>query len=119
MDIQFECVVNNKTVAATVNPGTVVLDFLRKHEHLTGTKEGCREGDCGACTILVGELHENRVVYKSVNSCLMPLGDAHGKHLVTIEGVNLPDGELNPIQRAFVDEGGTQCGFAHQDLSYR
>jgi xanthine dehydrogenase small subunit len=111
MEVQFECIVNNKTVTAIVNPGTVVLDFLRKHERLTGTKEGCREGDCGACTILVGELRENHIVYKSVNSCLMPLGDAHGKHLVTIEGVNLPEGELNPIQRAFVNEGGTQCGF--------
>lgn len=75
-----------------------------------GTKEGCREGDCGACTILVGELRGNEVVYKSVNSCLLPLGDVYGKHIVTIEGVNRP-GELNPIQRAFVDEGGTQCGF--------
>ncbi|HVN47670.1 MAG TPA: FAD binding domain-containing protein [Bacteroidota bacterium] len=111
MNIQFECIINNTPVAASVNPGTVVLDFLRKHEHLTGTKEGCREGDCGACTILVGALQENHVVYKSVNSCLMPLGDAQGKHIVTIEGVNLPAGELNPIQRAFVDEGGTQCGF--------
>ncbi|MDP1678258.1 MAG: FAD binding domain-containing protein [Bacteroidota bacterium] len=106
----LECIINNKAIEVLANPGIVVLDFLRQHEHLMGTKEGCREGDCGACTILVGELHGNEVIYKSVNSCLMPLGDAHGKHIVTIEGINQPK-ELNPIQHAFVEDGGTQCGF--------
>ncbi|MFA5833284.1 MAG: FAD binding domain-containing protein [Bacteroidota bacterium] len=106
----IECIINNKTVTTDANPGMVVLDFLRHNEHLTGTKEGCREGDCGACTILVGELQGNEVQYKSANSCLMPLGDAHGKHIVTIEGINQPK-ELNPIQHAFVEDGGTQCGF--------
>ncbi len=106
----LECIINNKAIEVLANPAIAVLDFLRQHEHLMGTKEGCREGDCGACTILVGELHENDVVYKSINSCLMPLGDAHGKHIVTIEGINQPK-ELNPIQHAFVDDGGTQCGF--------
>ncbi len=77
--------------------------------HLTGTKEGCREGDCGACTVLVGELHNKTVLYKSVNSCLLPLVSLHGKHLVTVEGINQK--ELNPLQHAFVDEGATQCGF--------
>lgn len=106
----LHCIVNNRTVATDANPNMVVLDFLRGEEHLTGTKEGCREGDCGACTILVGELINGHVVYKSVNSCLMPLGDAEGKHLLSVEGINQPS-ELNPIQKAFVDEGGTQCGF--------
>lgn len=105
-----ECIINNKTIKKLVNPGIVLLDFLRQSELLMGTKEGCREGDCGACTVLVGELQGNEVVYKSVNSCLMPLGDVHGKHVVTIEGINQPK-ELNPIQQAFVDDGGTQCGF--------
>lgn len=106
----LHCIINDRTVSTDANPDMVVLDFLRGDERLTGTKEGCREGDCGACTILVGELHDGTVEYKSVNSCLMPLGDADGKHLITIEGTNLQS-ELNPIQRAFVDEGGTQCGF--------
>ncbi len=107
---KLNCIINASTVSTSANLNGVVLDFLRLQEHLTGTKEGCREGDCGACTILVGELRGDEVVYRSVNSCLMPLADANGKHIVTIEGINQPQ-ELNPIQQAFVDEGGTQCGF--------
>ncbi|MCK7522913.1 MAG: 2Fe-2S iron-sulfur cluster-binding protein [Ignavibacteriales bacterium] len=105
--ISFIC--NQKKVEATLHPATTVLDYIRKHQHLTGTKEGCREGDCGACTILVGSLNENKIKYQSVNSCLMPLGQAEGKHIVTIEGLNSQ--ELSIIQQSFVDEGGTQCGF--------
>lgn len=110
MELSLECIINNSSIASTVNPGGVLLDFLRRHEHLTGTKEGCREGDCGACTVLVGELHGGDVVYRSVNSCLLPLGDVQGKHVVTIEGINQP-AALSPLQQPFVDEGGTQCGF--------
>ncbi len=106
----INCIINNNRITTIANPSIVVLDFLRQQQHLMGTKEGCREGDCGACTVLVGELHRNEVVYKSVNSCLLPLGDAHGKHIVTVEGINQPK-ELNPIQHAFVEDGGTQCGF--------
>ena len=106
----LECIINNASVKIPANHGIVLLDFLRQHEHLTGTKEGCREGDCGACTVLVGELQGDGVYYRSVNSCLMPLSDVHGKHIVTIEGINQPK-ELNPIQQAFVNDGGTQCGF--------
>ncbi|MBI2428396.1 MAG: FAD binding domain-containing protein [Ignavibacteriales bacterium] len=106
----IQCIINDRTVSTDANPNMVVLDFLRGDQRLMGTKEGCREGDCGACTILVGELNNGVMDYKSVNSCLMPLGDADGKHLITIEGTNLHD-QLNPIQQAFVDEGGTQCGF--------
>ena len=105
--IQFIC--NDREVTTVLHPAITVLDFLRKDLHLTGTKEGCREGDCGACTVLVGELNKNSVNYKSMNSCLLPLASLHGKHLVTIEGINQK--ELNPLQHAFVDEGATQCGF--------
>ena len=105
--IRFIC--NDHEVTADVNPATTALDFIRKNLLLTGTKEGCREGDCGACTVLVGELCEDNVVYKSVNSCLLPLASLNGKHLVTIEGIN--QRELNPLQHAFVDEGASQCGF--------
>jgi xanthine dehydrogenase small subunit len=105
--ISFIC--NQKKVEATLHPATTVLDYIRKHQHLTGTKEGCREGDCGACTVLVGSVHENKIKYQTVNSCLMPLGQAEGKHIVTIEGLN--SHKLSIIQQSFVDEGGTQCGF--------
>jgi xanthine dehydrogenase small subunit len=74
-----------------------------------GTKIGCREGDCGACTMLVGTLEGEVVKYHSVTSCLMPLGNAHGKHIVTIEGINLE--KLNIVQQAFSDNAATQCGF--------
>jgi xanthine dehydrogenase small subunit len=107
-------ILNNELVEAEVNPAAVILDFIRDY-HLTGTKEGCKEGDCGACTVLVGELqrglNNNEVVYKSINSCLFPLGNVHGKHIVTIEGVNQPGKALTPIQQAFVEEGASQCGF--------
>src|ERR1700709_2808893 len=91
-------------------PGMVMVDFVRYHEHLTGTKIGCREGDCGACTVLLGELKGEKLQYRSVVSCLTALGNIHGKHVVTIEGVNREEG-LNPLQQAICDEGGTQCGF--------
>lgn len=109
-EYELECIVNDAAVKTRVSPGMVLLDFLRRHEHLTGTKEGCREGDCGACTVLLGELRGDTVVYKTVNSCLLPVGDVDGKHVVTIEGLNQTSG-LNPVQQALVDEVGTQCGF--------
>lgn len=87
----------------------VLLDFVRYHQHLTGTKVGCNEGDCGACTLLVGALENNELQYRSLTSCLTPLGNVHGKHVVTIEGLNMEG--LNPIQQAMYDESATQCGF--------
>jgi xanthine dehydrogenase small subunit len=102
-------ILNQKKVEANIHPATTVLDFIRKHQHLTGTKGGCREGDCGACTVLVGSLQDKKVKYQSVNSCLMPIGQADGRHIVTIEGLNSSD--LSIIQQSFIDEGGTQCGF--------
>ena len=87
----------------------VLLDFIRYHQLLMGTKIGCREGDCGACTVLVGEIKDNELEYQSMTCCLMPIGNAQGKHIVTIEGINM--NELNPIQQAMADEGATQCGF--------
>lgn len=103
-------ILNDKTVATSFPPGMVLLDFIRYHQHLSGTKIGCREGDCGACTVLVGELKQDELRYTSATSCLMPLGNAHLKHIVTIEGLNF-ETELNPIQQAMADEGATQCGF--------
>ena len=101
---------NDRDVSTDVSSGTLVLDFLRKEAGLPGTKEGCKEGDCGACSILIGDFTDDRLHYSPVTSCLVPLGEVHGKHVVTIEGLNLPDG-LSPLQAAIIDEGGTQCGY--------
>lgn len=104
---------NDQPIHTTEPAGSALLDFVRYHEHLTGTKIGCREGDCGACTVLVGELAEDgqRINYQSMTSCLTPLGNCHGKHVVTVEGINQVSGQLTPVQRAIVDHHGAQCGF--------
>jgi xanthine dehydrogenase small subunit len=105
--ISFIC--NNKEINTGIHPATTLLDFLRNDQFLTGTKEGCREGDCGACTVLLGELSGDDVKYKTVNACLLPIGSIAGKHVVSIEGLNVEG--LSPVQLAMVEEGGTQCGF--------
>mgnify|MGYP000997324374 CR=1 FL=1 len=104
-------ILNNQTIETDLPKGSTVLDFVRYHKNLKGTKIGCREGDCGACTILVGELKDEKVKYRTQTSCLMPLANANEKHIVTIEGINKPDSELTPVQSAMVEESGTQCGF--------
>ena len=104
---------NDQLIRTTEPPASALLDFVRYHEHLTGTKTGCREGDCGACTLLVGEVSADgaAVKYQSMTSCLTPLGNAHGKHVVTVEGINAPGQRLTPVQQAIVAEGGAQCGY--------
>jgi xanthine dehydrogenase small subunit len=87
-----------------------LLDYIRYHEDLSGTKIGGREGDCGACTVLVGTPVDGSLHYLNVTSCLTPLGNVLGKHVVTIEGINQDQG-LTPVQQFMVEEGGTQCGF--------
>jgi xanthine dehydrogenase small subunit len=104
-------ILNNDEILTELPSGTTVLDFVRYHKNLKGTKIGCREGDCGACTILVGELRGDDVRYRSMTSCLMPLANAAGKHIVTVEGINPEDGSLTPVQEAMVEASGTQCGF--------
>ena len=104
-------ILNNQIVETDLPKGTTVLDFVRYHKNLKGTKIGCREGDCAACTILVGESNGDAVNYRTQTSCLMPLANARGKHIVTVEGINRADGEFTEVQQALVDESGTQCGF--------
>jgi len=104
-------ILNNQDISTEIPAGTTVLDFVRYHQNLKGTKIGCREGDCGACTVLVGELDNDTVKYRSMTSCLMPLANAAGKHIVTVEGINPENSGLTPVQQAMVDESGTQCGF--------
>lgn len=102
-------ILNYTLVESTASPGTVVLDIVRYHQQLKGTKIGCREGDCGACTVLVGELTGEHLMYKSMTSCLLALANVEGKHVVTVEGLNME--KLSPVQQAMVDASGTQCGF--------
>ena len=112
---------NDRDERVEAPAGLLVLDFLRQQKRLVGTKEGCREGDCGACTVLVGELQgdpgSGRLQYRPMTSCLMPCAELAGKHLVTIEGLSRPSesadplATLTPVQRAIVEHGATQCGF--------
>ena len=94
-----------------VDPNTTVLAYLRQHLRRTGTKEGCAEGDCGACTVVVGELDGDRVRFRAVNSCIKFVPTLDGKELLTVESLRAADGSLHPVQRAMVDCHGSQCGF--------
>jgi len=106
--IQF--ILNNKVIETDANPGMTLLDFIREDQLLKGTKIGCREGDCGACTVLVGTLKNNSLSYQNITSCISPLGNANGKHIVTVEGTNLLKG-LNTVQNIMHENYATQCGF--------
>ncbi len=105
----IEFILNDRLIQTELPSGSLLLDFIRYEQRLTGTKIGCREGDCGACTVLVGTLKEGKVDYRQITSCLTPLANVHGKHVVSVEGLNMA--ELSPVQQFMVDEGGTQCGF--------
>ncbi|HRO73749.1 MAG TPA: 2Fe-2S iron-sulfur cluster-binding protein, partial [Saprospiraceae bacterium] len=107
--MQIRFVLNEQMVIVSGNGSGTLLDFIRYEAHLKGTKIGCREGDCGACTVLVGTLHDEKVLYKSLTSCLTPLANVHGKHVVTVEGVNING--LNKVKESIVTHSGTQCGF--------
>ena len=109
-EIRF--ILNGETVALRdVAPGGTLLDYLRLRRSLMGTKEGCGEGDCGACTVLVGRLLDGRLVYESVNACIRFVGSLDRCHVVTIEHLAAKDGTLHPVQQALVDFHGSQCGF--------
>ena len=88
-----------------------LLDYLRIGRRLTGTKEGCAEGDCGACTVLVGRLAGGVLRYEPVNACIRFLATVDGCHVVTVEHLRGPDGGLNAVQKAMVEHHGSQCGF--------
>ncbi|MHA1536485.1 MAG: xanthine dehydrogenase small subunit, partial [Alphaproteobacteria bacterium] len=94
-----------------VDPNTTALDWLRESERKTGTKEGCAEGDCGACTVVLGELAGSRIRYRALNACLLFVPALDGKELVVVEDMRAPDGKLHPVQQALVDHHGSQCGF--------
>ena len=93
-----------------VGPNETLLDYLRLRESKKGTKEGCNEGDCGACTVALGSLKNGKLVYEPVNACIQLLGMADGKDLITVDDL-ATDGALHPVQQAMVEEHGSQCGF--------
>ena len=100
--MKITCVINGTLRKLEVHPLDRLLDILRKNEGLSGAKEGCGEGECGACAVLLdGEL---------VNSCMVPAMQVHGRTVLTVEGLGTPE---NPdiLQKAFADEGAVQCGF--------
>ncbi|MBU2574716.1 MAG: (2Fe-2S)-binding protein [Elusimicrobia bacterium] len=100
---KLKCSVNGRTINREIEPGRTLLEFIREDLGLKGTKEGCGEGECGACLALVDG--------KAVNSCLMMAVQLQGRKLVTIEGLKGRDGGLHPLQKTFMEEGAVQCGF--------
>jgi len=99
---KIDCLVNNQPRTVEVYPMERLLDVLREQLNLTGTKEGCGEGECGACSVLLnGQL---------VNSCLVPAAQVAGCSIKTIEGVAISEGQLHAVQQAFIECGGAQCG---------
>jgi carbon-monoxide dehydrogenase small subunit len=103
MKKEINFVLNGFEVVVTVEAHKRLIDVLRGALGHTGTKEGCGEGECGACTVIVDG--------RAVNSCLYPVFEAEGKSITTIEGLRNTDNKLSVIQQAFVEQGGIQCGF--------
>jgi len=103
MDVTF--LLNGETVTVATAPTRTLLDWLREDRALCGTKEGCNEGDCGACTVMVTD--ENGA--RALNACILFLPQLHGKAVRTVEGISGPDGELHPVQDAMIQHHGSQC----------
>ena len=112
MSQTIDFLLNGAVASVTdVAPTTTLLDWLREHAGLPGTKEGCAEGDCGACTVAIGEIRDGALRFRAANACLMMVPQAAGKLVVTVEGLAGPDGALHPVQQALVETDASQCGF--------
>lgn len=98
-------------VVRDIDPSTTLLHYLRRARRLTGTKEGCAEGDCGACTVTIGEIEDGAVRYRALNACIVLLPMLEGRSVTTVEHLKARDGTLHPAQQAMVDLHGSQCGF--------
>ena len=99
------------------DPNEILLNYIRTKLKKTGTKEGCAEGGCGACTVVLGELKNNEINYKAVNSCITLLPTLHGKQLILVEDLISKEGVLHPVQQAMVDYMDLNVVFVHQVLS--
>ena len=109
---QLSFILNGETQRLRgIDPTTTLLQFLRRTKRLTGTKEGCAEGDCGACTVVVGERHGEKIVHRAVNACILFLPMLEGRSVTTVEHLAGPGGALHPVQEAMVNTNGSQCGF--------
>ena len=107
---EIEFILNDELIKINnVDTNVSVLNYLRIDKKLTGTKEGCASGDCGACTAIIAELTNNKLEYKAINTCIMFLYSLHGKQLITVE--HLSNSKLHPVQQSMVDNHGSQCGF--------
>ena len=107
---EIEFILNDELIKINnVDTNVSVLNYLRIDKRLTGTKEGCASGDCGACTAIISELKNNKLEYKAINTCIMFLYSLHGKQLITVE--HLSNSKLHPVQQSMVDNHGSQCGF--------
>lgn len=108
----IEFILNDKIIRTNAKSSMTLVDFIRENRNLKGTKIVCREGDCGACTVLVGQLSSdnNSVKYQVITSCISPLANAKGKHIVTVEGLNLSN-KLNQVQKSLKNNYASQCGF--------
>ena len=110
--MKVEFLLNGEAVSVDgVSPTTTLLEWLRENRGLSGTKEGCNEGDCGACSILVTTKDDNGVNHQALNACILFLPQLHGKSLRTVEGLQAKDGTLHPVQDAMIEHHGSQCGF--------
>ena len=103
---------NNKIMEVqNIDPNETLLNYIREKLNKTGTKEGCAEGGCGACTVVLGYLKNNKIFYQSVNACIVFLPTIHGKQLILVEDLVGKDGSLHPVQKSMVNFHGSQCGF--------
>ena len=105
--------VHNNEIIKIINPdpNETLLNYIRNKLNKTGTKEGCAEGGCGACTVVLGVLNKNKIYYQTINSCIVFLPTLHGKQLILVEDLSLKNGSLHTVQQAMLNFHGSQCGF--------